>query len=66
MYMPPASHFPPPPPRMSLFEFTRRAIWFNIRRLCGMGRQFPEVKGMSYRQYLRAYLPQLLPERMSK
>ena len=65
MYMP---SFPPPSKdlRMGIFEFARRAVWYNLRRLCGMGREFPEVKGMNYRQYLTAYLPQLLPERMAR
>jgi hypothetical protein len=37
-------------------SYLYNAMIYNYRRFTGKFKQFPEVKGMSYRQYARAYL----------
>jgi hypothetical protein len=39
-----------------MVRYTRNAIIYNWRRITGKFKQFPEVKGMSYRQYYRSYV----------
>lgn len=39
----------------------RDALIYNLRRFTGRLRRFPEVKGMSHKEYLRAYVERVDP-----